>query len=59
VSVTAWYHKVEPTFVDCLALVRRHLWRARYLVNSAPQAEFVQFPREAFDLLLTGLPSAA
>jgi DDE superfamily endonuclease len=59
VPTTAWYHKVEPTFVDCLALVRRHLWRARYLVNSAPQAEFVQFPREAFDLLLTGLPSAA
>jgi DDE superfamily endonuclease len=59
VPVTAWYHKVEPTFVDCLALVRRHLWRARYVVNSAPQAEFVQFPREAFDLLLTGLPSAA
>jgi hypothetical protein len=59
VPVTAWYHKVEPTFVDCLALVRRHLWRARYLVNSAPQAEFVQFPREAFDLLLTGLPPAA
>jgi DDE superfamily endonuclease len=59
VPVTAWYHKVEPTFVDCLVLVRRHLWRARYLVNSAPQAEFVQFPREAFDLLLTGLPSAA
>ena len=55
----AWYHKVEPTFVACLALVRRHLWRARYLVNSAPQADFVQFPREAFDLLLTGLPSAA
>jgi hypothetical protein len=59
VPVTAWYHKVEPTFVDCLALVRRHLWRARYLVNSAPQAEFVQFPREAFEVLLTGLPLAA
>jgi hypothetical protein len=59
VPVTAWYHKVEPTFVDCLALVRRHLWRARYLVNSAPQAEFVQCPREAFELLLTGLPLAA
>jgi DDE superfamily endonuclease len=59
VPVTAWYHKAEPTFADCLALVRRHLWRARYLVNSAPQAEFVQFPREAFELLLTGLPLAA
>jgi hypothetical protein len=59
VAVTAWYHKVEPTFADCLAVVRRHLWRARYLVNSAHAPESVQFPREAFELLLTGLPSAA
>jgi DDE superfamily endonuclease len=59
VPVTAWYHKAEPTFAECLALVRWHLWRARYLVNSAPQAEFVQFPRGAFELLLTGLPLAA
>jgi hypothetical protein len=59
VPVTAWYHKAEPTFADGLALVRRHLWRARYLVNSAPQAEFGQFPREAFELWLTGLPLAA
>ncbi len=59
VPVTAWYRKAEPTFADCLALVRRHLWRAHYLVNSAPQTEFVQFPREAFELLLTGLPLAA
>jgi hypothetical protein len=59
VPMTAWYHKAEPTFVDCLALVRRHLWRARYLVNSAPQAELVQLPREAVELLLTGVPLAA
>jgi DDE superfamily endonuclease len=59
VPVTAWYHKDEPTFSDCLALVRQHLWRARYLVNSAPEPEFVQFPREVFELLLTGLPLAA
>lgn len=59
VSVAAWYHKAEPTFSDYLTLVRRHLWRARYLVNSAAEAEFVQFPREAFELLLTGLPLAA
>ena len=51
VPVTAWYHKAEPTFADCLALVRRHLWRARYLVNSAAEAEFVQFPREALRAL--------
>jgi hypothetical protein len=59
VPVTAWYHKAEPTFADCLALVRGHLWRARYLVNSAPAAEIMQFPREAFELLLHGCPLAA
>ena len=59
VPVTAWYHKAAPTFADCLAVVRRHLWRARYVVHSAPAPEFMQFPREAFELWLTGLPSAA
>ena len=59
VPITAWYHKAEPTFVDCLALVRQHLWRARFCVNSATESEFVQFPRETFDLLLTGLSLAA
>ena len=58
-SVAAWYHKDAPTFADCLALVRQHIWRARYVVNSAAEAEFVQCPREAFELLLTGLPLAA
>jgi hypothetical protein len=57
--VTAWYHKAEPTFADCLTLVRQHLWSARYVVNSAAEAEFVQFPREAFELLCAGLPLAA
>jgi hypothetical protein len=56
---TAWYHKAEPTFSDCIALVRRHIWRARYLVNSAPSAECVQLPREAFECLLNDLPLAA
>jgi DDE superfamily endonuclease len=59
VRATAWYHKEEPTFSDCLALVRQHLWRARYLVNSAPEAEIMQFPREALDLLIQGIPLAA
>jgi hypothetical protein len=59
VPVTAGYHKAEPTFADCLALVRGHLWRARYVVNSGAEPEFVQFPRAALELLLTGLPLAA
>jgi hypothetical protein len=59
VPMTAWYRQGEPTFSDGLALVRWHLWRARYLVNSPAEPECVQFPREAFALLLTGLPLAA
>jgi DDE superfamily endonuclease len=59
VPVTAWYHKVEPTFSDCQGLVRQHLWRARYLVHSTPEAEFTQFHRAAFDLLIHGLSLAA
>jgi DDE superfamily endonuclease len=59
VQATAWYHKAEPTFADCLTLVRRHLWCARYLVNSTVQADCVQFPREVVELLIHGFPLAA
>jgi hypothetical protein len=59
VLVSAWYHTAEPTFADCLALGRQHLWRAQYVMNSGAEPEFVQFPRAALDLLLTGLPLAA
>jgi len=59
VPTTAWYRKVEPTFADYLALVRQHLWRARYLVNSTPEAECMQFPREVLDLLIHGVSLAA
>ena len=56
---SAWYRKPEAPFADCLAWVRPRLWGARYLATSAPQADFVQLPREVFDLLLTDLPLAA
>lgn len=59
VAAAAWYHKTEATFADCLTLVRQHLWRARYLVYSAPEADYVHFPREAVELLLNDLPLAA
>src|SRR5918999_145334 len=48
VPATAWYHKAEPTFADCWALVRQHLWRARVLVNSTAEREFVQCPQDVF-----------
>ena len=59
VEATAWYHQPEPTLLDCVAVVRRHRWRARSLVNSAGKAAFVPCPREALERLLTGLPFAA
>jgi hypothetical protein len=59
VPTTAWYHKVAPTFADGLAVGRQHLWRARYVVNSTPEAEGMQFPREVLDLLSHGVPLAA
>jgi hypothetical protein len=59
VAGSAWYHKPEATFTDCLAVVRQHIWRTRYLVNSALQANLVQLPQEVFDLLLSDPPLAA
>jgi hypothetical protein len=59
VPVTAWYPKDEPTCSDCLALVRQHLWRARYSVNSTLQVEYMQVPQAALDLLIHGVPFAA
>jgi hypothetical protein len=56
---TAWYRKAEPTFADCLALVRQHLWRARCWVHSTPETEPMLFPPEAFDLLIHGTSLAA
>jgi hypothetical protein len=55
VPMTAWSHKAKPTFVDCLALVRQPLWRARFFVHSAAEPEFVPCPREACERWRTGL----
>jgi DDE superfamily endonuclease len=59
VENAAWYHKSAATFADCLSLVRRHLWCARYLTTSTSQTDLVQLPREAFECLLADLPLAA
>ena len=59
VETAAWDHKPAATFSDCLLLVRRYLWRARYWVNSVPKAQCVPLPREAFECLLNDLPLAA
>jgi hypothetical protein len=59
VETTAWSHTPEPTVVDCLALVRRPLWPAQDVVNSAADPEFGPCPRKAFARFLTGLSLAA
>jgi DDE superfamily endonuclease len=59
VETSAWYQKSTATFVDCLTVARRHLWRARYLNKSARHADLVQLSREAFECLLHDLPLAA
>ena len=56
---TAWYHKAQPTFSDVLALLRRHLWQARYLVKSTQNPHWVLFPRQALELLMDQLCYAA
>jgi len=58
-NTAAWYEKREATFTDCLALVRQHLWRSRYLVNSARQAECVLIPGKVLDHLFSCLALAA
>ena len=57
--VTAGYHQGAATFADCLAWVRRSLWRARYSVHSPPQVECMQLPQAALDLLIHSVPLAA
>ncbi len=41
----AWYSKPQPTFVDALALVRRHLWAHTTFPTSPSDADLVKVPR--------------
>jgi hypothetical protein len=56
---TAWYEKEEPTFSDCLRLVRSRIWQARISKESAEQADIVQLPRAVVDALIHSLAAAA
>jgi len=59
VLTSAWYQKAEATFSDCLALVRKHLWRSLYPVKSAPQADLIYFPAQAWEHWLSSLAAVA
>jgi hypothetical protein len=56
---TAWYAKEEPTFSDCLRLIRSRIWQARISQGSHESSDQIQLPREFLDALIRGLASAA
>jgi hypothetical protein len=56
---TAWYAKPEPTFSDCLRLVRGRLWQARISDTSEGTADVIELPRSIVDAVIQGLSAAA
>jgi hypothetical protein len=48
----AWYKKSDATFSDVIAFVRRHIWMARYLVNSSQNPDSSYFRDDFLDALL-------
>ena len=56
---TAWYAKEEPTFSDCLRLVRGRIWQARISGTSEGEADVIQLPRSFVEAVIQGLSIAA
>ena len=56
---TAWYTKEEPTFSDCLRLVRGRIWVARISGTSGNDADVIQLPRGVFEAAVQALSTAA
>jgi len=60
VRQAAWYAKPLPTFVDALALVRRHLWPVPVLSSLSPvPTDSVQIPRTLWNRVADTLAFAA
>ena len=56
----AWYAKPAPTFVDAIALVRRHLWLASEgFSTSPPEPDIQKLPFDLFHRLIDSLAYAA
>ena len=56
---TAWYAEEEPTFSDCLHLIRGRIWQARIGGTSEGEADVIQLPRGLFEAVIQGLATAA
>ena len=46
---TAWYQKLNPSFADALAQVRRHLWQLQAFHTSITDKDVVKVPRNLFN----------
>ena len=56
----AWYAKCEPTFIDAIALVRRHLWFASQTLSTSPlESDVAKVPLPLFNRLVDSLAYAA
>jgi hypothetical protein len=55
ILTAAWYHKPEATFSDCLAVVRKHLWRSFNYAGSAPRSDSIYLPAQAWEHVLSCL----
>ena len=56
----AWYDKSEPTFVDAIALVRRHLWLASETFCMSPQRpDMREIPTPLYNRFIESLVYAA
>jgi DDE superfamily endonuclease len=56
---TAWYAKEEPTFSDCLRLIRGRIWQARISGTSEGESDVIELPRRFFEAVVQGLSTAA
>ncbi len=56
---TAWYAKPEPTFSDCLRLVRERIWQARISGTSEDEDDVIPLPRSFVEAVIQGLSIAA
>ncbi len=56
----AWYVKSEPTFIDAIALTRRHLWFAsETFCMSSQKPDIVKIPIPLFNRFMDSLTYAA
>ncbi len=59
VRQAVWYRKSLPTFVDAIAIVRRHLWTSTHFYMSPTKAEMVEIPCTLLNRLTETLCYAA